>query len=76
MRKLTIVLAAVLCLPAQAATPDAAYMFGVWSLGETKNCDSGPARVFLADGYYAEVTLPDSRPSAIGLWKDEGSAIA
>lgn len=60
-----------------AADPVApAYMPGVWSLGETKNCETGPAWVFLADGYYAEVTLPDKGPSATGLWKDEGSAIA
>lgn len=51
-------------------------MPGIWSLGETKNCTSGPAWVFLADGYYAEVKLPDQGPAAIGLWKDEGTAIA
>lgn len=76
MRKVLIVVAAALCVPAQAATPEPAYMPGVWSLGETKNCESGPAWVFLADGYYAEVTLPNSGPSATGLWKDEGAAIA
>ncbi|NBW75847.1 MAG: hypothetical protein EBR34_08605 [Sphingomonadaceae bacterium] len=32
--------------------------------------------MFLADGYYAEVQLPDRGPSATGLWKDEGKAIA
>lgn len=63
-------------LPVQAAAPESVYMPGVWSLGETKNCESGPAWVFLADGYYAEVTLPNSGPSATGLWKDEGTAIA
>lgn len=59
---------------AESASP--AYMPGVWSLGETKNCEAGPAWVFLADGYYAEVTLPDKGPFATGLWKDEGKAIA
>jgi hypothetical protein len=49
---------------------------GVWSLGETKNCAAGPAWVFLADGYYVEVRLPDQGPFAVGVWKDEGSAIA
>lgn len=49
---------------------------GVWSLGETRNCSTGPAWIFLADGYYVEATLPDRGPSAVGLWKDEGSAIA
>lgn len=49
---------------------------GVWSLGETKNCAAGPAWVFLADGYYVEVKLPDQGPFAVGLWKDEGQAIA
>ncbi len=76
MKKLTILIAVALGLPVQAATPDAAYMPGVWSLGETKNCESGPAWLFLADGYYAEVTLPDKGPAATGLWKDEGNAIA
>jgi hypothetical protein len=80
MKVLTTLIAAMLALPLSAAPPaaaaDAAYMPGVWSLGETRNCDSGPAWVFLADGYYAEVTLPSSGPSATGLWKDEGSAIA
>ena len=36
-------------------------MPGIWSLGDTKNCETGPAWVFLADGYYAEVKLPDLR---------------
>lgn len=76
MRKLPIVVLAALALPVQAATPEPAYMPGVWSLGDTKNCEAGPAGVFLADGYYAEVTLPDKGPSATGLWKDEGIAIA
>lgn len=49
---------------------------GIWSLGETRNCASGPAWVFLADGYYAEVKLPNEGPFATGLWKDEGKAIA
>lgn len=35
-------------------------MPGVWSLGETRNCQAGPAWVFLAEGYYAEVKLPDA----------------
>lgn len=48
---------------------------GVWSLGETRNCASGPAWVFFADGIYAEMTLPSSNPSAIGLWEDQGGAI-
>jgi hypothetical protein len=76
MRKLAIVMVVALSLPVQATEPTPAYMPGVWSLGETKNCETGPAWVFLADGYYAEVTLPDKGPSATGLWKDEGSAIA
>ena len=72
-----VVAAAVAQLPAPAApAPEPAYMPGVWSLGETRNCDAGPAWVFLADGYYVEVTLPNSGPSAVGLWRDEGRAIA
>jgi hypothetical protein len=76
MKMLAIVMVAALSLPVQAAELTPAYMPGVWSLGETKNCETGPAWVFLADGYYAEVTLPDKGPSATGLWKDEGTAIA
>lgn len=76
MTRLAMVGAALLSLPVQAAAPETAYMPGVWSLGETKNCESGPAWVFLADGYYAEVKLPNEGPSATGLWKDEGNAIA
>ena len=49
---------------------------GVWSIGETQSCDSGPAWVFFADGYYAEVQLPDGAPAAVGIWRDEGDAIA
>lgn len=59
-----------------AAAASASAMPGVWSLGETRNCASGPAWVFLADGYYAEVRLPNEGPFATGLWRDEGSAIA
>lgn len=76
MRKAILVLAAALSLPLQAATPAPPYLPGIWSLGEVRNCASGLAWVFLADGYYAEVTLPDGGPSATGLWKDEGAAIA
>ncbi len=70
----TLAISATASTAADPATP--AYMPGVWSLGETKNCETGPAWVFLADGYYAEVTLPDKGPAATGLWKDEGNAIA
>ena len=69
-------LAATASVSTAADVANPAYMPGVWSLGDVKNCDSGQAWVFLADGYYAEVTLPDKGPSATGLWKDEGSAIA
>lgn len=76
MLKLTLIVAGTLTVPATAATPNSPYTRGVWSLGETRNCETGPAWAFLADGYYAEVTLPDKGPSATGLWKDEGAAIA
>lgn len=49
---------------------------GVWSLGDQPSCDTGPAWVFFADGFYAEVELPDGQPSAVGIWRDEGEAIA
>lgn len=75
-----LILASALAISATASTAadpaPSAYMPGVWSLGETKNCEAGPAWVFLADGYYTEVTLPDKGPSATGIWKDEGTAIA
>ena len=53
-----------------------APLAGVWSIGETRSCDSGPAWVFFADGFYAEVQLPDGAPAAVGIWRDEGDAIA
>lgn len=62
--------------PAVAESAQGNDIAGIWSLGETRSCQSGLAWVFLADGYYAEVTLPDKGPSATGLWRDEGSAIA
>jgi len=53
-----------------------APLAGVWSLGKTASCQAGPAWVFFADGYYAEVQLPDGAPAALGVWRDEGDAIA
>lgn len=76
MHKLVYLAAGALAVPAPAQTFGPPYLPGVWSLGETPNCATGPAWVFLADGYYAEVQLPDRGPSATGLWKDEGKAIA
>jgi hypothetical protein len=71
---------ALVCLglssAAAAQQPASASIAGVWSLGETRNCSTGPAWVFLADGYYAEVKLPNEGPFATGLWKDEGGAIS
>jgi len=67
--------AAVLAAPISAPSTGS-YMPGVWSLGETRNCDTGPAWVFLADGYYVEVKLPSAGPFATGIWRDEGGAIA
>lgn len=69
-------LVAALVLPGTAATAADSDLPGVWSLGERKNCANGPAWVFLADGYYVEVKLPDQGPFAAGVWKDEGQAIA
>jgi hypothetical protein len=62
--------------PASAQQQGTSSIAGIWSLGETRNCNSGPAWVFLADGYYAEVKLPNEGPFATGLWRDEGGAIA
>lgn len=69
----TLIIAAALIATQASAASD---MPGVWSLGETRNCEAGPAWVFLADGFYAEVTLPASEPHALGIWRDEGTAIA
>ena len=78
MIALTIGLAPAAAAQARTSSGEASPrpIFGIWSLGETKNCSSGPAWVFLADGYYAEVELPDRGPFATGLFRDEGSAIA
>jgi len=61
-------------VPVNAQEP--ASLTGVWSIGETRSCDAGAAWVFFADGFYAEVQLPDSNPSAVGVWRDEGEMIA
>jgi hypothetical protein len=72
---LTIFSAATALQPPPAAPP-APSITGLWALGETRNCDSGPAWLFHADGYYVEVTLPDQGPSAVGRYADEAGAIA
>lgn len=59
---------------AQATTPPAP-LTGVWSVGETRSCDSGEAWVFTADGYYVEVELPSSPIGAVGAFVDKGDAI-
>lgn len=76
MNDIFAALAVMAAMPVAAAVPEPASMPGVWSIGDTKNCVDGPAWVFLADGYYAEVKLPDQGPFATGLWRDEGNAIA
>jgi hypothetical protein len=77
----SIVLSALLtgaaAMQATPATPPPGQsIIGLWSLGETRNCETGPAWLFHADGYYVEVTLPDQGPSAVGRFVDEGTAIA
>jgi hypothetical protein len=66
-----ILLAALVAAPASAGS-----LVGVWSVGEKRACDQGPAWVLFADGQYAEVTLPSGPISALGLWKDEETALA
>ena len=73
---LASLVAAALSATALSARAAAGDLPGVWSIGEAKNCAAGPAWVFLADGYYVEVKLPDQGPFAVGLWMDEGQAIA
>lgn len=62
--KMLALIALAVAAPASAQTPPP--LTGVWSIGQTRNCTAGPAWAFLADGIYAEVTLPDRGPSAIG----------
>jgi hypothetical protein len=59
---------------AQAATTPAP-LTGVWSVGEVRNCESGEAWVFTADGYYVELQLPSSPIGAVGAFTDKGNAI-
>jgi hypothetical protein len=61
---------------APAGQSDTVPLSGLWALGESRNCEQGPAWLFMADGYYVEVSLPNSGPTAVGLWRDEGNAIA
>lgn len=63
-------------LGAQAMAQESASLTGVWSVGDTRSCDSGNAWVFLADGFYTEVKLKTGDISAAGIWRDEGDAIA
>ena len=71
MMFIPILLAALVAAPASAGS-----LVGVWSVGEKRACDQGPAWVLFADGQYAEVTLPSGPISALGLWKDEETVLA
>lgn len=71
MQLARILLAVMLTGPASAQS-----LVGVWSVGEKRACERGPAWVLFADGQYAEVTLPSGPISALGLWKDEDQALA
>jgi hypothetical protein len=70
-----LMLMAATIAQAQPASPPAAGIAGVWSLGETRNCQSGPSWVFFADGFYAEITLPSTGPAAIGMWRESPTGI-
>ena len=71
MRITAILLAVLVAGPASAQS-----LVGVWSVGEKRACEQGPAWVLFADGLYAEVTLPSGPSSALGLWKDEDKSLA
>lgn len=60
---------------ASAENAPAPSIVGVWSVGETSNCESGTAWAFHKDGYYVEVKLPDKGPTSVGMWKDNGATI-
>ncbi|MES2290095.1 MAG: hypothetical protein V4530_10200 [Pseudomonadota bacterium] len=61
---------------AAAAAMTSSSLPGTWSVGETRNCASGPAWVFLADDYYVKVHMPDKRAVRDWRWRDEGTSIA
>lgn len=76
LRKFVVAALIASGLSMSASAQEPRTIVGVWSLGETHSCETGPAWVFFADGFYAEVQLPDGNPTAVGIWRDEGEAIA
>lgn len=62
--------------PASPAPKPKSDLSGIWSIGETRNCETGQAWLLMADGYYAEVMLPDGAPRAMGRWRDDGAALS
>lgn len=73
--QLALIVAGALAVPATATAADAPLVPGVWSLGETKNCEAPAASAFLAGGCYAEVMLPYRGPFVTGLSKKGGTAL-
>lgn len=66
---------ALMAAAAATANPAPGAIPGIWSIGATRNCASGPAWVFMADGYYVETRLPDGALSATGTWREDGDKL-
>ena len=55
----------------------AAALTGLWVVGEAADCSRAGANawVLMADGLYAETTLPAGPITAIGRWRDGGDRL-
>ena len=55
----------------------AASLAGLWVVGETSDCTRPGANawVLMADGIYAEATLPQGPITALGRWRDGGDRL-
>ena len=74
MIKPSIVLAVLAA--AYPASAQIAPLPGVWVVGEAASFANESAWVFLKEGHYAEVKLPDGATSAVGSWRDGGDSLA
>jgi hypothetical protein len=71
-------LLAALALLLQASAPPApAPLTGIWAVGEASECQRAGANawVLMADGLYAETTLPQGPITALGRWRDGGDRL-
>ena len=67
----------MLALLLQAASPAPAPLPGIWAVGEASECSRAGANawVLMADGIYAETTLPQGPITALGRWRDGGDRL-